>query len=115
MYTIRVSRTFSAAHAIHGVGGKCEDVHGHNYRVEVTLSAPALRQPGMVMDFREVDSHLQDILPDHKMLNQVYQFNPTAENLARHFFEQLSEELPVTSVTVWENDRCCATFSSANG
>lgn len=114
MYTIRVSRTFSAAHAVHGIGGRCEDMHGHNYRVEVALSSNELKKPGMVLDFREVDSYLQDILPDHKLLNEVYHFNPTAENLARHFFDQLAEHLPVVSVTVWENDRCCATYSPNN-
>jgi 6-pyruvoyltetrahydropterin/6-carboxytetrahydropterin synthase len=110
MYTIRVSRSFSGAHQIHGSRGRCENVHGHNYRVEVELSARHLNRPGMVADFARVGAKIEDILPDHRMLNEVYDFNPTAENLARRFFELLSASLPVTLVRVWETDCCCAEY-----
>ena len=109
MYTVRVSRTFSAAHAIQG-HGRCENVHGHNYRVEVALGAPELNPPGMVADFTAIRAALDRIVPDHTMLNERFDFNPTAENLARWFFDQLAGELPVTGVTVWENDDCCAEY-----
>jgi len=112
MWRIRVQRTFSAAHRIHGIGGKCEDVHGHNYRVEVEISAQRLKKPGMIADFIEVGSKLESILPDHKMLNEVYDFNPTSENLARRFYEELSRFYAVSRVTVWETDQSCAEYSA---
>lgn len=111
MYTVRVSRTFSAAHAIKGMGSKCEAVHGHNYRVEVAVGSEELRPPGMVADFLEIGRHLDDLLPDHTMLNEVYKFNSTSENLAYHFYEEMSKHYPVKSVTVWEDENCCAEYS----
>ena len=112
MYTVRVSRKFSAAHAIKGMGSKCEAVHGHNYRVEVAVSSARLKQPGMVADFLELGRRLESLLPDHAMLNEVYKFNPTSENLARHFYEEMAKSYPVRSVTVWEDDHCCAEYSA---
>ena len=102
MWTIKVSRRFSAAHQIHGMGGKCEGVHDHNYRVEVEISAKRLKKPGMIADFIDVGKRLESILPDHKMLNQVYESNPTSENLARRFYDEMQQFYPVTRVTVWE-------------
>jgi 6-pyruvoyltetrahydropterin/6-carboxytetrahydropterin synthase len=111
MWNVRVSREFSAAHQLHGSGGKCEQVHGHNYRVEVTISSKQLNPPGMVADFVEVREKLDSILPDHRMLNEVYLFNPTAENLARQFFEEMSKLYPVSRVAVWETGGSCAEYS----
>ncbi|HDQ99705.1 MAG TPA: 6-carboxytetrahydropterin synthase [candidate division WOR-3 bacterium] len=113
MYTIRVSRRFSAAHRIQGRGGKCENIHGHNYRVEVFICAEQLAPPGMVADFIEVRERLDTILPDHQDLNAVYDFNPTAENLTRRFFEELAEFYPVRRVVVWENDDSAAEYEPA--
>ncbi len=112
MWTIKVSRKFSAAHQIHGIGGKCEGVHGHNYRVEVEISAKKLKKPGMIADFLDVGKKLESILPDHKMLNQVYESNPTSENLARQFYDEMQQFYPVTRVTVWETDDSCAEYSA---
>jgi 6-pyruvoyltetrahydropterin/6-carboxytetrahydropterin synthase len=112
MWTIKVSREFSAAHRIDGIGGKCEDVHGHNYRVEVAISTAELKKPGMIADFIKVGRKLEGILPDHKMLNEVYSFNPTSENLARRFFDEMSEFYPVSKVTVWETPDSCAEYSA---
>ncbi len=111
MWRIRVSRTFSAAHRIHGIGGKCEDVHGHNYRVEVEISSARLKKPGMIADFTTVGEKLAGLLPDHKMLNEVYDFNPTSENLARRFHEEMSKFYPVSRVTVWETENSCAEYA----
>lgn len=112
MWKVRVSRTFSAAHQIHGISGKCEGVHGHNYRVEVEISERKLKKPGIIADFVEVGRQLEAILPDHKMLNEVYNFNPTAENLARKFHLEMSRLYPVSRVVVWETDHSCAEFST---
>jgi 6-pyruvoyltetrahydropterin/6-carboxytetrahydropterin synthase len=111
MWTVRVCRSFSAAHRIHDIGGKCENVHGHNYRVEVAVASSKLNKPGMVVDFVKVGRRLESILPDHKMLNEVYAFNPTAENLARRLFEEMAKFYPVARVTVWESEDTCAEYS----
>jgi len=110
MYLVRVSKGFSAAHAITGSGGRCEQVHGHNYLVEVVVSARELNRLGMVIDFIELRARLEGILPDHKLLNEVYEFNPTAENLARHFYEEMAKFYPVTRVRVWENEDTWAEY-----
>ena len=112
MWTIKVTRRFSAAHQIHGMGGKCEGVHGHNYRVEVEISSKRLKKPGMIADFNDVGKKLESILPDHKMLNQVYESNPTSENLARRFFDEMQQFYPVSRVTVWETEDSCAEYSA---
>jgi 6-pyruvoyltetrahydropterin/6-carboxytetrahydropterin synthase len=110
MWTVKVVRSFSAAHFLSGNGGRCENMHGHNYRVEVTVGSDRLTPPGMVVDFIELRSKVDAILPDHRLLNEVYNFPPTAENLARHFYEELKKVYPVLKVTVWENEDCCAEY-----
>lgn len=110
MYRVRVIKTFSAAHRIVEQGGKCERLHGHNYRVEVVAGSDRLSSAGMVVDFEELKAALAQILPDHRLLNEVYDFNPTAENLARYFYEQLKKRFPVVRVRVWENDECWAEY-----
>jgi len=110
MYTICVSRTFSAAHFIKGSGGRCENTHGHNYRVEVFIASSRLKAPGMVADFTEVGKKLESTLPDHTMLNEHYKFHPTAENLARYFYNEMARHFRVTRVRVWENDHSWAEY-----
>ncbi|MGQ9678156.1 MAG: 6-carboxytetrahydropterin synthase QueD [bacterium] len=110
MWTVMVRRSFSAAHLLTGEGGKCENVHGHNYWVEVTVGSNRLTPNGMVVDFIELRSAVDAILPDHQLLNDVYDFQPTAENLARHFYEELKRKYPVARVVVWESEDCCATY-----
>jgi len=110
MWTVKVVRYFSAAHFLRGQNGRCENMHGHNYRVEVTVGANRLTPPGMVVDFIELRSAVDSILPDHRLLNEVYDFPPTAENLAKHFYDELKKIYPVNRVTVWENENCCADY-----
>jgi len=110
VYTVRVSRRFSAAHFIKGKAGRCENVHGHNYRVEVAVSSRDLTRLGMVADFIEIRDGLEKVLPDHVMLNDVFEFTPTAEHLARHFFDEMSKQFPVSSVRVWENEESSAEY-----
>lgn len=112
MWHIRVRAGFSAAHQIHGQGGRCEQIHGHNYRVEVTVSSDTISPPGMIVDFADVRNRLRSILPDHRLLNEVYDFNPTTENLARRFYEEMRKHFPVTRVTVWEDDDSAAEYSA---
>ena len=87
MYEVTIIKSFSAAHLLAQIGGKCEELHGHNFRVEVTLAAPDLNESGLLIDFRIVKKWLNVILDqmDHKHLNELPCFagiNPSAENIA---------------------------------
>jgi len=122
MFEITLEESFSAAHALRGYQGQCERVHGHNYRVRVSLQAEQLDPAGLVMDFVEVRSLLGELLApfDHRLLNEVPPFdtlNPTAENMARHFFVELSRRIAapgshvrVAEVRVGETESATAAY-----
>jgi 6-pyruvoyltetrahydropterin/6-carboxytetrahydropterin synthase len=110
-WTLRVRDKFSAAHFLKGYKGKCEKVHGHTFEVEVTLRVRELDPVGIGVDFSEVKKALSSVLPDHALLNEAYPFNPSAENLARHFYGELKKLYPVRAVTVWESEDASATYS----
>ena len=116
MYSIKVESGFSSAHNLRGYKGKCEDLHGHNWRVEVVVSSQKVDKIGMVIDFKFLKAELNNILEklDHKYLNNISIFkkiNPTSENISRFIYEKLkSRRLDIKSVTVWENNTSCATY-----
>jgi len=110
-WILKVRDTFQAAHFLKEYKGKCENIHGHTFQVEVQVSINELDTTGIGIDFAEIKKNLTDILPDHTLLNNVYSFNPTAENLSRHFYEELRKIYPVKSVTVWESKDAAATYS----
>ena len=120
MYELMVSRQFSAAHCLRDYDGACARMHGHNYRVVVTVAADDLPQSGMVMDFKLLKVACDQVVEtlDHRCLNELPPFtemNPTSENLARYIFEAVRDELAaqpvrVASVAVWESDSSCATY-----
>lgn len=119
MYELQVETEFSAAHNLRGYEGLCENLHGHNWRVETTVRSPLLNDLGMVMDFRDLKAALNAIMEtlDHKYLNDIPPFdkeNPTTERLARHICETLAAQLPehveVARVTIWESARSCAAY-----
>ncbi|MGH9860923.1 MAG: 6-carboxytetrahydropterin synthase QueD, partial [Candidatus Acidiferrales bacterium] len=93
MFEITVDETFSAGHALRGYKGKCENVHGHNYKVRVTLAGTELDQVGLLCDFVHVKKVMKDVIAslDHRFLNDLPPFdtvNPSAENIAKYFYEQ---------------------------
>jgi 6-pyruvoyltetrahydropterin/6-carboxytetrahydropterin synthase len=121
MFEVSVEHTFAAGHALRNYKGKCENVHGHNYRIQVTLRGPQLDATGMLADFVELKRVLRAISEplDHVFINDLPPFdtlNPTAENMARYFAEKMAEELKVTvpvevaEVKVWETDIQSATW-----
>ena len=122
MFEISVEETFAAGHALRNYHGKCENVHGHNYRVLVSLAGERLDEAGMLVDFVEIKRLMHDIIDrlDHRFLNDVPPFdvlNPSAENMARYFCEQLSAslaavrpEVRVAQVKLWETDTAAATY-----
>jgi 6-pyruvoyltetrahydropterin/6-carboxytetrahydropterin synthase len=110
-WTLKVRDRFSAAHFLREYKGKCEKIHGHTFQVEVEISVSALDATGLGIDFALIKANLAEILPDHTLLNEVYSFNPSAENLARRFFEDLKPHFPVRAVTVWESEDASATYA----
>ena len=115
MFEVSVEHTFAAGHALRNYRGKCENVHGHNYRVQVTLRGEKLDSTGMLADFVELKRILRAISEplDHVFINDLPPFtelNPTAENMAWYFCEKLQEQLgldnpvEVAEVKVWETD-----------
>jgi len=116
MYEIAVEADFSSAHNLRGYKGKCEDLHGHNWKVVVRSSGLHLDKSGMLADFRTIKMRLNKILEklDHKYLNNLEYFkktNPTSENIARFLFISLKAKIPgLQSVTVWESENCSATY-----
>jgi 6-pyruvoyltetrahydropterin/6-carboxytetrahydropterin synthase len=77
----------------------------------VVVKVGELDRTGIAIDFARIKAKLAEILPDHTLLNDVYPFNPSAENLAREFFSEFKEHFPVTEVTVWESEDASATYS----
>ena len=119
MYELKIEGHFSAAHNLRDYAGKCERLHGHNYRAELVLGSGELNAAGMVMDFQDVKGRLEQVLSrlDHVYLNEVEPFsevNPTAEHIARHIAEEMAVRLPkgvsVRSVACWESENCAAVF-----
>lgn len=116
MYEIEVFLNFSAAHRLRKYKGKCENVHGHNWKVDVAVSSEELNEIGIVADFREIKKIVRDVIRelDHTDLNALKYFkkiNPTSENLARHIYEQLKKrKLKPSFVSVWEADDSKATY-----
>ncbi|MGH9475836.1 MAG: 6-carboxytetrahydropterin synthase QueD [Terriglobales bacterium] len=123
MFSITVEETFSSGHALRGYRGKCENPHGHNYRVRVRVDGTGLNDIGLLYDFKDLKTHLRRETEqwDHQYLNDLEQFrdmNPSAENMARVLFERLREALAgnaqavkVHSVTVFETDTTAAIYS----
>jgi 6-pyruvoyltetrahydropterin/6-carboxytetrahydropterin synthase len=110
-WTLKVRDKFSAAHFLKEYKGKCERLHGHTFQVEVAIAVRELAPTGLGYDFTEIKKTLAAALPDHALLNDVYPFNPSAENLARHLYGELKKTYPVRAVTVWESDDASATYS----
>lgn len=120
MFEISVEETFAAGHALRGYRGKCEKVHGHNYKVLVTVEGEKLDSAGLLLDFVELKRLLRAVIDrlDHEFLNDVPPFdalNPTAENMAKYFHDEISQALPpspvrISSVKIWETDTSTATY-----
>jgi len=122
MFEVSVDETFSSGHALRGYKGKCENVHGHNYKVRVTLAGPELDSIGLLYDFVHLKQAIQGVIRtlDHRFLNDFAPFdtvNPSAENIARHIYEEVSKQMKtvangaeISQVTVWETDVTSATY-----
>lgn len=118
MFEVTVTMSFSAAHNLRGYRGKCEELHGHNWKVEATLAADGVDGIGMVEDFSAIKRRLHRVLSlfDHKYLNDLSFFktaNPTSENLARLIFQKMKtnrSRARISSVKVWETETSHAVY-----
>ncbi len=112
MYRVRVIQQFNGAHNLRNYNGKCENLHGHNWRVEAYLKGDKLNETEMLVDFTVLKKRLKEILDelDHKYLNEQVEFfvknNPTSENIARFIYSRLKETFGgiTEKVVVWETD-----------
>ena len=120
MYELKIVTDFAAAHRLNNFNGKCESLHGHNWKVEVFLTGDRLDDTGLVRDFGVVKAKAKEVLGelDHQYLNELPAFrqqNPSSENLARYLYERLGTALNnggvrVSRVSVWESDTSCASY-----
>ena len=120
MYELKIITEFSAAHNLRNFRGKCEALHGHNWKVEVVLSGKSLDDSGVVLDFAEVKAATNEVMSeiDHRYLNDLPFFmenNPSSENIARYIFHRLQEKIDndrvrIRRVTAWESQDACASY-----
>lgn len=121
MYKIKIISQFSAAHSLPNHKGKCEALHGHNWKVEVLASSLKLNSSGMVIDFADLKKLTLGVLEelDHHHLNELDYFkehNPSSEEIAKYIFDKLKDEITVKDcnlekVRVWETETSCASYS----
>jgi len=120
-YTMKILLDFAAAHLLRDYEGVCNRLHGHNWKVEVQVTATTLDNVGMGMDFKVIKDAARELIGtlDHRNLNDIPPFdkiNPTAENISEYLYNELSKVLnidgvKVSTVTLWETDRACVTYS----
>ena len=122
MYFIAVESSFSAAHFLRGYQGKCENLHGHRFKVVARLRFSKLNEIGLAYDFTDLKKQLGEIIEkyDHCCLNEVKPFdgiNPSSENIAATIYRQLSAKIPadgaIDSIEVWESPESCAVYKPA--
>ena len=123
MFEVTVEKSFAAGHYLRNYKGKCEKPHGHNYKVQVTLQGRDLDKAGLLLDFKDLKNVVGTVIErlDHQMINDLEPFqtlNPSAENLARYFYQQAGTRLglltdgrvQVKEVTVWETEDAAARY-----
>jgi len=120
MYELMVESKFAAAHQLRGYKGKCEKLHGHNWRVTIAVTAERLDEVGLAVDFHVLKKSLREVLDqlEHTFLNEIFPFtqiNPSSENLAKWIYDTMTKKtnddnIEVASVTVWESDTASASY-----
>jgi len=120
MYEVAITQSFSSAQRLADIGGKCEELHGHNFKVEVTVGGQALNSEGILIDFRLLKKFLKEIIDqmDHQHLNELPFFrgiNPSSENIAHYIYKEMrhsvdAQNVKILRVKVWESENAAVTY-----
>ena len=120
MFELKVTDHFAAAHQLRMVAEKCENLHGHNWKVEAYVSGKQLNPAGVLVDFGDLKKYLSEIMGrlDHKFLNELTFLgdgNPSSEHIAQYIAAELQKflngsDVQVSRVAVWESENSCATY-----
>lgn len=121
MFELKITARFAAAHHLKMVEKKCENLHGHNWKIEICVAGKTLNNAGVLIDFGELKAHLSNIVSklDHRFLNDLDCFDdqrpPSSEVIAQYIANELQREIKdldivVDRVTAWESDDACATY-----
>lgn len=120
MYELSIETAFASAHQLRGYQGKCEALHGHNWKVQVHVTAERLNEIDIALDFHDLKRMTNEVVSqlDHVCLNELFPFterNPSSENIARWIYDSLKKKLAdyevrLSAVTVWESDTASATY-----
>lgn len=121
-FVLKTLLDFASAHSLTNYPGDCSKLHGHNWKIEVQVEGNQLNDIGMLVDFKDIKRQAKAIIKDldHSYLNDHPFFkeqNPTAENIAYYLYSEMkqrieSDTVRMHSITVWENDRNCVTYSA---
>lgn len=121
MYQITIETHFSSAHRLRDYNGECERLHGHNWKVQISVASDVLNDLGMVMDFKDLKSNVKPLIVklDHQYLNEIPPFNeinPTTENISKYLFDEFSklintDQIKVTKVEIWESTTSSASYT----
>ena len=121
MFVLKIVTDFASAHSLRDYPGDCARLHGHNWQVEVSVCSQVLDDSGIAIDFREIKKQTKLVVKrlDHQYLNEIKPFdalNPTAENIARYFFDEIAllitnKDIQVKEVMIWETPRSAVTYS----
>ena len=121
MFVLKIVTDFASAHSLRNYPGDCSRLHGHNWQVEVSVCTQVIDDNGIAIDFREIKKQTKLVIKrvDHQYLNEIEPFdvlNPTAENIAKYFFDEVgllfnNENVKVKDVVIWETPRSAVTYS----
>ena len=120
MFVLKIVTDFASAHSLRDYPGDCARLHGHNWQVEVSVCSQILDDSGIAIDFREIKKQTKLVVKrlDHQYLNEIKPFdvlNPTAENIAKYFFDEIAllitnKDVKVKEVMIWETPRSAVTY-----
>ncbi len=120
MYELSIEVGFAAAHQLRGYKGKCENLHGHNWRVQISVTAEKLNEIDIAIDFHDLKKIAREVIAplDHAFLNDIFPFtekNPSSENIAKWIFDSLKKKINdgnirMAAVTVWESETASASY-----